>query len=93
MYTIKVLKRKDAASVVVAIIIAMTFVQTMFLPISQLSYKVANLGNDVSNYGGYGGGWRDTYLNPFIEIIFTFILIEILIRLFVVVRPLFVRKK
>lgn len=94
MYIIKVLKRRDAASVVVAIILAMTFAQTIFLPVSQLSYKLANISNTSSNYGGgYGGGWRDTYLTPLIELVLTVIVLEILIRLFVYVRPMLVRKR
>ncbi len=95
MYIIKVLKRKDAASIIVAIWIAMSLNQIIFLPTLRLSNWVTGLGDkNYSNmYGGVNGGWRNEFLNPVVSFVVQILLLEILIRLFVIVHPWFVRKK
>jgi hypothetical protein len=93
MYIVKVLKRKDAASVVLAIWLAMGLMQLTSMPVFRLANKISGIGSsNYNNFGGYGG-WRNEYLNPFVTFALQVILLEILIRLFVWAHPLFVRKK
>ncbi len=94
MYVIKVLKRKDAASVVIAIWLAMQLMQLTTTPTSRLIGKITGLGDSgYQSYGGYGGGWRNEYLYPFVSFVVQLIALEILIRVFTFVHPLVVRKK
>ena len=94
MYITKVLKRKDAASLIVAIWIATATIQALYLPIYQLSDKLSRIG-DHSNNNNYGPalGWRSTYLSPVIVMVLNLVVIEVLLRLIIWVRPLFVRKR
>lgn len=94
MYIIKILKRKDAASVIVAIWIALSLNMLVSLPTYRLANWVAGIGdkNFNSMYGGGSPGWRNEYLNPVVSFILQIIVLEILIRLFVWVHPMLVRK-
>lgn len=94
MYIIKVLKRRDAASVIIAIWIALSLNMLVSLPTYRLANWVAGIG--TSNYNGMYGpsqGWRNEYLNPVVSFVLQIIVLEILIRLFVWVHPMFVRKR
>ena len=94
MYTIKVLKRRAAASVIAAIWIAMALTQALYQPIFQLSNKLSQIGAEKQNdYYGPNLGWRYAYLNPFISLVLELVVLEVLIRLFVWIHPLFVRKR
>lgn len=95
MYIIKVLKRKDAASIIVAISIALTLNGLVIMPSFRLANWVSGIGdkNFNSMYGGGSPGWRNEYLNPLASFLIQIIVLEILIRLFVWVHPMFVRKK
>ncbi len=96
MYITKVLKRKDAASLVVAIWLAMSLMQLTSLPTLRITSWITGLG--AHNWQGmYGGGpgsdWRTEYLAPVVSFIVQVIALEILIRLYVMLYPLVVRKK
>jgi len=95
MYIVKVLKRKDAASIIVAIWIAMALSQSLYAPVFQLSYRISQLGttNDSNGFGGLNQGLRMEYLNPLVGLLLQLIVIELLIRLFVWVHPMLVRKQ
>ena len=84
MYIIKVLKRKDASSVVVAIWLALSLNQITTLPVFRLADLISGIG--ASNYSGmYGGGatgWRTEYFNPIVSFVLQIVVLEILIRLF-----------
>jgi hypothetical protein len=92
MYIVKVLKRKDAASVTVAIYLAMALIQSLYMPVYQLSDKLSRIGVEQGD-NWQGAGWRSAYLGPFIQLILLVVVLEILIRLFVWAHPLFVRKR
>lgn len=92
MHIVKVLKRKDAASVIVAIYIAMALAQSLYMPVYQASDKLSRIGAPRTD-GWQGADWRTTYLSPFISLVLQFLILEILIRLFVMIHPLFVRKR
>ena len=95
MYIIKVLKRKDASSIVVAIWLALSLNQITSLPVFRLADFISGIGaiNYNGMYGGGPAGWRTEYLNPVVSFVLQVIVLEILIRIFVSVRPMFVRKR
>jgi len=95
MYIVKVMKRRDAASIVVAIWLAMSLIQLTSLPTFQLTNWLTGLGahNWNGNFGGPGPDWRSAYLGPFVTFLVQVVALEILIRLFVWVHPMFVRKR
>lgn len=94
MYIIKVLKRKDAASVILAIWTAMQLMQLTAVPTSRLVGKLTGIGDSsFQYYGGYGvSSWRNEYLSPFISFIVQVVALEVLIRVFVWLHPYLVRK-
>ncbi len=94
MYITKVLKRKDASSVIVAIWLAFLLQQALYLPTFHLVDMISGIGDShyQGMYGAGSPGWRNEYLNPIVTVLLNIIVIEILIRLFVVMHPLFVRK-
>ena len=71
--TIKVLKRKDASSVVVAVVIALIIYQ--MLP--ALTERLASIisGVDVS----IGAGWQDQYLQPIVGAVLQLLLLEVVL--------------
>jgi len=76
MVLVKILKRRDAASVVVAIMLAMIISS----PISSVTVSLANKISGVSNggYGVPGGGWKNEYMFPIVWAILQLIILEIL---------------
>jgi len=94
MYIVKVLKRKDAASVIVAICVAMSLTQLTTIPVFRLANWLSGLGDpNFQGYYGNSANWRNDYLSPAISVVLQLVVLEILVRLFVWVHPLFVRKK
>jgi hypothetical protein len=94
MYTSKVLKRKDASSVMVAVVMALAFVNFL----SSISARPAGLilGLDDGTYASYsypGAGFVGTYVYPLVVLLLQLLFLEISIRLIVLLRPLVVRKK
>ncbi len=95
MYTIKVLKRKDASSVIVAVVIA-----TIIGPL--LASLVGNLAGWISGLarGQYvsttisvaGAGWQADYLYPFVVAILELIALEILVFLYVMIHEAVTKK-
>jgi hypothetical protein len=89
MVLIKILKRRDAASLVIAIIIAMAVGQALatasFWPASVI------VGTNQEGFGAGGPGWEGNYLQPFIQVALQIIALEIIVRLYVAVAA-FVRK-
>ena len=83
MVTVQLLKRKDASSVVVAVVLALILSQMITTVTSELSYKLVGMGN----FGPYSGGpgWKATYLQPVIWVILQLLLLEVLVKLYVLV--------
>jgi len=76
MVLIKVLKRKDASSVLVAIILAMIISQPLTTTTMRISSKISDLGNN-GPYGG-GGDWKTQYLFPIVWALVQIVVLEIL---------------
>jgi hypothetical protein len=76
MILVKVLKRKDAASVLVAIVIAMIISQPLSTSTISLASKIA--GNNGGQFGYSGGGWKDEYLFPVVWALLQLVVLEIL---------------
>lgn len=87
MYIIKVLKRKDAASVIVAVVLALV-----------LSSVVTALTGDFANYlsgvsSELDGELRDVLIRPLVSAFLQVLTLEVFLRLVIFARPAFVRKK
>ncbi len=79
MVLIKILKRKDAASVLVAVLLAMIISQ----PLSMMSGKPASIISGLGNNPGYyfygpGGEWKSQYLFPIVWVLVQILILEIL---------------
>jgi Na+-translocating ferredoxin:NAD+ oxidoreductase RnfD subunit len=88
MYVSKVLKRKDASSLIVAVSMGVAFAFFLMSISSQPAVWLSR-----ANYGGPGQNWKDALLIPLVTLVVELILLEICLRLVVNLRPLFVRKK
>lgn len=91
MVLVKVLKRKDASSVLVAILLAMiisTLLTSITLP---LTTKIT--GNHNGPYGSGYGSWKDNYLMPAVWAVLQIIALEILTWIYVLVHKLVRRSK
>lgn len=77
MVLIKILKRKDAASVLLAIVLAMIVIT----PIGQMTAKPAGIISGLSGnqYFGYGppGGWQSQYLYPVLWVLVQIVALEL----------------
>lgn len=77
MILVKVLKRKDASSVIVAIITAMIVQQ----PLMTMTTKPASIisGDNVQGYAyGPGGDWQQQYLFPIVQALLQLLVLEVL---------------
>lgn len=75
MQSIKVLKRKDASSVIVAVVLALIVNQA----VSTFSVRPADW---FSGAVTPGGGWRAGFWEPLILLIIELIVLEIVIRVY-----------
>lgn len=87
MYVIKVLKRKDASSVVVAIALALIAYQMLPALTSDLATYLSGIETDSVTE------WRESVVFPLVNGLLQVILLEAIVRLVVHIRPLFVSKK
>ena len=81
--TIKVLKRKDASSVVVAVVIALILSQLLPVLTSELSGKI--LGLDKGEYVTYTNpeaGWVAQYAHPVVYAALQLVLLEVVLWLY-----------
>ena len=91
MVLVKILKRKDASSVIVAIVLALII--SSYLP--SLLFELANklAGVDRGTYGAPGGDWKSMYLHPTILLILEVLVLEIMARVFVFLRGLWIKNR
>ncbi|CAN5415921.1 hypothetical protein BH10PAT3_BH10PAT3_0290 [soil metagenome] len=94
MYISKVLKRKDASSVSIAVVMALAF--TNFL--ASISARPAGLllGLKDGTYASYnfpGSSFTGIYIYPLVLLLLELLFLEISIRLIVWLRPMVVGKK
>ncbi len=87
MYIIKLLKRKDASSVIVAIIVALILNTVLFV----LTNDLATYLSGIETVGGTA--WREEVVRPLISAGLQLIALEALLRVVIFVRPYFVRRK
>lgn len=87
MYIVKVLKRKDASSVIVAVILALILGGVLTVLTGDLSTYLS--GIETSG----GTEWRENIVRPLIAAGLQFILLEAVLRVVIYVRPMFVRRK
>jgi hypothetical protein len=93
MVLIKILKRRDAASIVVAILVAMIIAQPLSLTTSRLAGKISDVHNGFGSYVGPGGGWKNEYLFPIVWALVQLLVLEILAWIYVLANRPMARKK
>lgn len=86
MYIVKILKRGDGASVVVAIVLA-------FIIANVLTVVTTDLAAYLSGIDASSTQWRANVVMPLIGSVLQLIVLEALLRVIVFVRPYFVAKK
>lgn len=77
MVLVKMLRRHDASSVVVAVLLALIITQPLASTTGRLASRIAGLGGN-GGFGGYGPGWKSEYLFPVVWAIVQIIVLEIL---------------
>lgn len=87
MHVVKVLKRKDASSVIVAVILAVVLLNVLTV----LTADLATILSGIETSGD--AEWRETIVRPLVQAALQLILLEAVLRIVIGVRPLFVRKK
>lgn len=86
MYIVKILKRKDAASVVVAIVLALVLNGVMFVLTDDLATYLSGIDKTSTM-------WRENIVRPLIAAALQLIVLEAILRAVIYVHPYFVRKK
>lgn len=90
--TIKVLKRKDASSVIVAVVVALMISQLLPIVTAELTNWITGV-----NEGGFsraipGADWKTQYLNPVVSLLVQLVALELLVRLYVLGHSLVSKK-
>lgn len=86
MYIIKILKRRDAASVIVAIVLGFILLNILQIVTADLSTFLAGIDIVAEN------PWREGVVRPLIASALNIIALEAFLRVVVHVRPYFVRR-
>lgn len=84
MTLVKILKRKDASSVIVAILVAMTIYQPLSMVLGRPVGLI--LGLEDGQYMSYsypGGDWKTNYLHPVLTALVQLLVLEVLAFLYV----------
>lgn len=79
MYIIKVMKRKDAASVLVAIVLAMILSTALNQLTAKWAIELSGLGYGRHSYTLARAGWQSTYLYPIMSVILQVVVLEVVI--------------
>ena len=87
MYIVKVLKRKDAASVVIAIVLALIIAELLPTVTSDLATYLS--GIEASSRTE----WRFGIVRPVLSAFVQVVLLEAILRIAIYLRPMFVQKK
>ena len=91
--TIKVLKRKDAASVIVAIVVAMIIGQVLPIVTAELTNWLTGVTEGGFSYAIPGADWKTQYLNPVVSAAVQLAALEVLVWLYVLGHSLVTKKK
>jgi hypothetical protein len=80
MVLVKILKRKDATSVILAIFLAMVLIQF----VQSITLNWANWLSGL-NYGRPvdGSGWKQEYLLPVVSAVLSLLVLEVLCRIYI----------
>jgi hypothetical protein len=78
MVLIKILKRKDASSVIIAIIVAMVLMGFLQTITNRWAIKIAHV-----NYGPQVFHWKEDYLMPVIWLLLQLLVLEVLCWLWI----------
>jgi len=93
MILIKILKRKDASSLIVAILLALIITQPLSSVTLPLVDKILFNHNTGSYSMGFNGnGWKDEYLSPVVWALLQIVILELLGWVYVIGRKLAVRR-
>lgn len=92
MGIVRVLKRKDAASVIVAVVLAMIVLQFLSQVTVELANTISGLGEGES-YASSGGDWKVTYLLPTVSAALQVIALELLIWVYAFLAGMFKNAK
>ncbi len=95
MVVVKVLKRKDASSLIVGVVVAMFVVQFVAQVTQELAGRVAlwQWGSMAPAYGAPGGGYKVTYVQPLVGLILELLALEILCWIYIGLHSLFMGGK
>jgi hypothetical protein len=92
MVLTKILKRKDAASLIVAFVAALAIVSFLSSVTAEPASKLAGIGASASSeFVGPGNDWRLNYLTPTINFIFQLITLEVLARTTIALRSFYIK--
>ena len=80
MVVIQVLKRKDAASLIIAIALAMIGFAVIGGVTGHLSHEIAGLGDT------YNGNFKTNYVLPLVSFVLQLIALEVFLRLIIAAR-------
>lgn len=87
MYIVKILKRKDASSVIVAVVLALILGGITTVLTGDLAIYLSGIEHSGEVL------WRENIVRPLIAAFLQVVLLEALLRIVIFVRPIFVQKK
>jgi len=92
--TVKILKRKDASSVALAVVLAIMLVSFVQVVTQDLAVRLSNLGSSTNlSLNASGNSWRVNYFNPLVQLVLELVVLEVFCWLAVTLHPYFVRKR
>lgn len=83
MVIVDILKRRDGASLVVGVVVAMVIGQFLQVVTSNLAAKLSGLSDQGGFSLGYGNDWKGLYLQPVVWVLLQLMVLELLSRLYV----------
>lgn len=84
MVLVKVLKRKDASSVFVAVLVAWLIVQPLMQVTARPAGKLLSLKDgQYLSYNYPGAGWKAQYLYPVVQLVLELIVLEVLAWIYI----------
>ncbi len=86
MVLVRILKRKDASSVIVAIVLAFIVAEVVSRMTVSLAGKLSGIGSDLPAFA-----WRGSFAFPILSLILQVIVLEILVRAAIIIRAALVR--
>lgn len=94
MVLVKILKRKDASSIIVAVVVAMIVGQLLMMTMQQPASELVGLNNGPYGEGAFGGpDWKATYLTPVVSAALQLVALEVLAWVTIAVAALAIPKK